>query len=79
MNSKVVVGIAIAIAIIAVFALSQEQSNESNQVSNEPEKESSVEISDSATITKNNQNFEINEDGTKKYIISARDAPVIEN
>ena len=76
-NSKAVGGIAIGIAIvaiIAVYALNQDQSG----VSNEIEQDSTVDISDSATTTENNPDYEIDEEGNKKYTISAKDAPIIE-
>jgi len=79
-NSKVaggiVVGIAI-IAIIAVYSLNQEQPGVSNDIPSETVQDSSVGISDSVTLTQNNPDYEIDEDGNKKYSISVGDVPVV--
>ena len=81
-NSKavggIVVGIAI-VAIIAVYASNQDQADESNEISMEIAQDSSVAISDSATLTKNNPNYEVDEEGNKKYVISVSDSPTIED
>ncbi len=81
-NSKavggIVVGIAI-IAIIAVYALNQDQADESNEISIEPTHDSTVSISDSVTLTKNNPNYEVDEEGNKQYVISVGDSPTLEN
>lgn len=80
-NSKAVGGIVVGIAIIviiAVYALNQDQSGVSNEIPSEITQDSSVAISDSATLTNDNSNFIIDEDGNKKYVISAGDAPIIE-
>jgi len=77
-NSKAIGGIAIGIAIvaiIAVYALNQDQSG----VSNEIEQDSTVDISDSVTLTENNPDYEVDEEGKKKYSISAEDSVKIED
>ncbi len=74
----IVVGIAI-VAIIAVYALNQDQADESNEISIEPTPDSAVSISDSATLTKNNPNYEVDEEGNKQYVISVGDSPTLEN
>jgi len=79
-NSKAIGGIAIGIAIvaiIAVYALNQDQPSISNEIPNETVQDS-LDISDLATITENNLDYEVNEEGKKKYTITAKDAPVIE-
>ena len=80
-NSKavggIVVGIAI-VAIIAVYASNQDQADESNEISMEIAQDSAS-ISDSATLTKNNSNYEVDEEGNKKYVISVSDSPTIED
>ena len=79
-NSKVVGGIIVGvaiIAIIAVYSLNQEQPGVSNEIPSETTPNSSVAISDSATLTQNNQDYEVDEEGSKKYIITAGDAPVV--
>jgi len=79
-NSKavggIVVGIAI-VAIIAVYALNQDQADESNEISLEPAQDSAS-ISDSATLTENNPNYEVDEEGNKQYVISSGDEPTLE-
>ena len=80
-NSKTLGGIIIGIliiAIIAIYALNQDQTEVLDDISIEPIQESSVSISDSVTLTKNNPDYEIDEEGNKKYIISAKDSPTIE-
>jgi len=80
-NSKAVGGIVVGIAIIAiivVYAFNQEQENVSSEISVEPIQDSSVAISDSVTLTQNNPNYEIDEEGNKKYVISIIDVPVLE-
>ena len=79
-NSKVVGGIIVGVAIIAIIAaysLNQEQPGVSNEIPSETTQNSSVAISDSATLTQNNQDYEVDEEGSKKYIITAGDAPVV--
>ncbi len=80
-NSKGIGGIAVGIAIvaiIAVYAFSQDQADVSNEISIEPAQDSSVSISDSVTLTQNNPDYEVDEEGNKKYVITAKDAPTIE-
>ena len=80
-NSKTLGGITIGIviiAIIAIYALNQDQTEILDDISIESTQESSVSISDSVTLTKNNPDYEIDEEGNKKYIISAKDSPTIE-
>ena len=80
-NSKTLGGIIIGIliiAIIAIYALNQDQTEVLDDISIEPIQESSVSISDSVTLTKNNPDYVIDEEGNKKYIISAKDSPTIE-
>ena len=80
-NSKTLGGIIIGIliiAIIAIYALNQDQTEVLDDISIEPIQESSVSISDSVTLTKNNPDYEVDEEGNKKYIISAKDSPTIE-
>ena len=80
-NSKTLGGITIGIviiAIIAIYALNQDQTEVLDDISIVPTQESSVSISDSVTLTKNNPDYEIDEEGNKKYIISAKDSPTIE-
>ena len=80
-NSKTLGGITIGIliiAIIAIYALNQDQTEVLDDISIEPIQESSVSISDSVTLTKNNPDYVIDEEGNKKYIISAKDSPIIE-
>ena len=79
-NSKVVGGIVVGIAIIAiiaVYSLNQEQPGVSNEIPSEIIQDSSVAISDSVTLTQNNPDYEVDEDGNKKYNISVGDAPVV--
>ena len=81
-NSKAVGGIVVGIAIIAIVALyafNQEQENVSNEILVEPEEGGSVAISDSVTLTQNNPNYEIDEEGNKKYVISVIDVPELED
>ena len=81
-NSKAVGGIVVGIAIIAIVALyafNQEQENVSSEISVEPEEGGSVAISDSVTLTQNNPNYEIDEEGNKKYDISVIDVPELED
>ena len=80
-NSKTLGGITIGIAIIAIiviYALNQDQTEILDDISIEPTQESSLSISDSVTLTKNNPDYVIDEEGNKKYIISAKDSPTIE-
>ena len=78
-NSKavggIVVGIAI-VAIIAVYALNQDQADESNEKSIEPTPDSAS-ISDLATLTENNPNYTVDEEGNKKYVLTVTDTPSI--
>ncbi len=79
-NSKVIGGIVVSIAVIAIIAMytiNQDQPGVSNGTQNENTQDSSVVISDSATVTKNNSDYEVDEEGNKKYIITASDAPII--
>ena len=79
-NSKVVGGIVVGIAIIAiiaVYSLNQEQPGVSNEIPSETIQDSSVAISDSVTLTQNNPDYEVDEDGNKKYFISVSDDPVV--
>ena len=80
-NSKVIGGIVIGIiiVIVAAYALNQDQSSISNETPSEIVQDSSVAISDSAALNQNNQDFEINEDGTKRYTISVGDNPSLED
>ena len=80
-NSKVIGGIVIGIiiVIVAAYALNQDQSSISNETPSEIVQDSSVAISDSAALDQNNQDFEINEDGTKRYTISVGDNPSLED
>ena len=80
-NSKTLGGIIIGIliiAIITIYALNQDQTEVLDDISIEPIQESSVSISDSVTLTKNNPDYEVDKEGNKKYIISAKDSPTIE-
>lgn len=74
----IVVGIVI-IAIVAVYAFNQEQANVSNEISVEPIQDSSVAISDSVILTQNNPNYETDEEGNKRYVISIIDVPALED
>ena len=76
-NSKAVGGVVIGIiiVIVAAYTLNQEQSSVSNEIPIEPTQDSSV--PDSATLTQNNQNYEIDEEGNKRYVISVSDSPVV--
>lgn len=79
-NSKGIGGIAVGIAIvaiIAVYAFSQDQADVSNEISIEPAQDSSVSISDSVTLTQNNPDYEVDEEGNKKYVITAKDSPTL--
>ena len=80
-NSKAIGGIVIGIiiVIVAAYALNQDQSSISNETPSEIVQDSSVAISDSAALDQNNQDFEINEDGTKRYTISVGDNPSLED
>ena len=80
-NSKAIGGIVIGIiiVIVAVYALNQDQPSISNETPSEIVQDSSVAISDSAALDQNNQDFEINEDGTKRYTISVGDNPSLED
>lgn len=81
-NSKIFGGIGIGVvivAIIAVYASNQDQSEMSNEIVSENALDSSVAISDSVTLTQNNPNFVIDEDGNKRFIISVSDSPVLED
>ena len=81
-NSKGIGGIAVGIAIvaiIAVYAFSQDQADVSNEISIEPAQDSSVSISDSVTLTQNNPDYEVDEEGNKKYVITAKDSPTLED
>ena len=79
-NSKIIGGIVVTIVIIGiVFAMSDfdNTSKTSDVVEFSPE----VTISDSATLEKgeldseNNPNYSVDEDGVKRYTISAIDTP----
>ena len=80
-NSKAIGGIVIGIiiVIVAVYALNQDQPSISNETPSEIVQDSSVAISDSAALNQNNQDFEIDEDGTKRYTISVGDNPSLED
>ena len=81
-NSKAVGGVAIGIVIvvvIAVYAFTQDQINVSNEISMETAQDSSVSISDSATLTKNNSDYTVDEEGNKRYTIIASDSPLLED
>ena len=81
-NSKVVGGIIVGVAIIAIIAaytLNQDQPSVSNEIPLDTAQDSSVAVSDSATLDQNNEDYEINEDGTKRYTISVGDNPSVGN
>ena len=80
-NSKVIGGIVIGIIIIivAAYTLNQDQPSISNETPSEIAQDSSVAVSDSATLDQNNEDYEINEDGTKRYTISVGDNPSVGN
>jgi len=44
-----------------------------------PIQDSSVAISDSVTLTQNNPNYEVDEEGNKRYVISVIDVPALED
>ena len=86
MNAKVgagIAGICIVIILGVAFALTQNQ-NPSNveQVEivegQQLSQVDTAEIEDSAAVTKSEANFIIDEDGNKKYVISAKDVVEIE-
>ena len=77
-NSKAIgVIIVVIVAIIAAYVFSQDQEDVSNEISIAPIQDSSVSISDSATITQNNPDYIIDEEGNKKFFISVSDDPVV--
>ena len=83
MNAKVGVGIAgICIVIIlgVAFALTQSPSNVEVEIVEEESlsQTDTAEIEDSGTAAKGGTNYIIDEDGNKKYIISAGDVIEIE-
>ena len=78
MNSKVIGGIVVLIVVIIVaYALNQGQEDVSNEKSIEPAQDSSVFISDSVTLTKNNPDNVIEEEEKKTYTIIVSDSPII--
>ena len=80
-NSKTLGGITIGIVIIAIigiYALNQDQKEVLDDRSIIPTQESSVSISDSVTLTKDNPDYEVDKEGNKKYSISAKDSRTIE-
>jgi len=78
-NSKAIGVIVIIVTIIAVYALSQDQEDVSNEKSIESAQDSSVSISDSVTLTQNNPDYEVDEEGNKRYSITASDSPTLED
>jgi len=80
MNSKVIGGIVVLIVVIIVaYALNQGQEDVSNEKSIEAAQDSSVFISDSVALTKNNPDYVIGEDGKKEYTIFVSDSPMVED
>lgn len=78
-NSKVIGGIIIAVSIIGIiYAISTSDGAPKTPYT---ESDTVVAIGDSATLEKNtidsdnNQNFTIDEDGVKRYTVSAVDTP----
>jgi len=79
-NSKAIGVIAVGIVIVAIvvaYASNQDQVDVSNKIPMETAQDSSVSISDSASLTQNNPDYEVDEEGNKKYIISAKDSPTL--
>jgi hypothetical protein len=79
-NSKAIGGIVGGIVIIGII-IALSNSNDDAETSNLPENDSAIAISDSATVEKNivdaenNPNYSVDEDGVKRYTISAIDTP----
>ena len=78
-KSKAIGVIVIIVTIIAVYALSQGQEDVSNEESVESVQDSSVSISDSVTLSQNNPDYEVDEEGNKRYTITVGDSPVLED
>ena len=76
-KSKAIGVIVVIVIIIAVYALSQGQEDVSNEESIESVQDSSV--SDSVTLTQNNPDYEVDEEGNKRYTITVGDSPVLED
>ncbi len=69
----IIVGIIIVIAIIALSNQGDIMDSDTSEQSNE------IEVSDSASLTTNNPDYTIDEDGKKKYVISAGDSPNLQD
>ena len=81
-NSKTIGIIIIGIVIIGIIIAFASNSNQDTMqdVSQIPQQQNTVNISDSATVIKtpsNNTNYIIDENGNKQYIIAVSDSPVV--
>lgn len=83
-NFKVIGGIIASIAIIAIIAVTLSDSNQDTPIPDtiQADQQNTVSISDSAAVIKtpaNNTNYIIDENGNKKYFISVKDTPDLQD
>jgi len=82
-NSKAIGGIVVGVVIVAIisaYAFNQEQATVPNEILTETlAQDAPVSVTDSVTLTQNNPDYEVDEEGNKKYIISASDSPTLED
>ncbi len=82
-NSKII-GAIIAVIIVSIigFAFSQTSINENKSDSTDLSSNLAVQISDSAALTQSensNPDFSVDENGNKRYIISVKDSPNLDD
>lgn len=70
---SIIAGIIVVIAIISLSSQNNTTDSHTSEQSNQ------VEVSDSASLTTNNPDYTIGEDGKKKYVISAGDSPNLQD
>jgi len=78
-NSKAI-GVIIAglvITVILTALLSGQNQDNTQEITLDHSQDESIAVSDSATLSKNNPNYTIDEFGNKKFLIIADDSPDI--
>ena len=84
-NFKAIGGIIASIVIIAIIAVTLSDSNQDTSIPDTvqtDQQQNNVDISDSATVIitpSNNTNYIIDENGNKKYFISVKDTPDLQD
>ena len=73
--AEIAIIVGVLIIIIAAGIMGSFYIYEDKEPSTNTESSQEITISDSVEISKNSQNFIIDEDGNKKYFITASDAP----